>query len=211
VLDAACGVGYGAAMMAEEGKATRVVGLDLSSEAIDQARKRYGQIQNVEFLLGSVEELPFDDSTFDVYTSFETIEHVPHPDRLLCEAVRVLKPDGALLISTPNRTLTNPGTTLEGKPFNRFHLREWSLSEFDKLLREFFPSVELLTQAPFSHKYIRRLTRIGKRSRWLGFRMHQLCKLLLEIAGRFPDCAVRTLKDGYEGEVCVAVCRKSRR
>jgi len=71
VLDAACGVGYGTAMMAEEGKATRVVGLDLSPEAIDQARKGCGQIQNVEFLLGSVEELPFEDSTFDVYTSFD--------------------------------------------------------------------------------------------------------------------------------------------
>ncbi|MGB9619991.1 MAG: class I SAM-dependent methyltransferase [Armatimonadota bacterium] len=120
ILDAACGVGYGCAMMAEEGKAARVVGIDLSAEAIEEARRRYGHIQNIEFRIASVEDLPFEDGVFDVYTSFETIEHVPHPDQLLREAVRVLKPDGVLLISTPNRIVTNPGIPLEGKPFSRF-------------------------------------------------------------------------------------------
>ncbi|WP_347243013.1 hypothetical protein [Thermogutta sp.] len=85
------------------------------------------------------------------------------------------------------------------------------MSEFADLLRQFFPSVELLTQAPFSRRYVRALTRIGKLSHWLGFRTHQLCKVFLELTRRFPDCAVQPLKDGYEGEVCVARCTKRAR
>jgi len=44
----------------------------------------------------------------------------------------------------------------------------------------------MLTQAPFTGRYARFLNRIGKRSPWLGFRLHQACKLMLEIVGRFP-------------------------
>lgn len=208
VLDAACGVGYGSVMMIEHGKAAKVIGMDLSEQAIGEARRRYNSVQNAIFCLGDVENLAFDDNSFDVYTSFETIEHVPHPERLLQEAVRVLKPDGILLISTPNRMVTNPGISITGKPFNKFHLREWSFEEFESLLRQFFRNVEMLTQAPFSKTYVRRLTRIGRIWHWLGFRTHQMCKLLFELTGRFPDCRVQPLKEGFEGEVCVAICRK---
>lgn len=207
ILDAACGVGYGSAMLANEGRAARVIGLDISQEAIVAAREKYGQIPNLEFMLGSVEELPFSDHTFGLYTSFETIEHVPNPRRLLAEAVRVLKPNGILMISTPNRTLTNPAKRIDDRPFNPFHLREWSMAEFESLLREFFPEVQMLTQAPFSLRYVRLLERVGRLSRWLGFRLHQVCKVFLELTRRFPDCSVQPLKPDTVGEVCFAVCR----
>ncbi|MEM4188840.1 MAG: class I SAM-dependent methyltransferase, partial [Candidatus Hadarchaeum sp.] len=207
VLDAACGTGYGSAMLATEGRAARVIGLDISREAIVEASGKYGQIPNLEFMLGSVEDLPFPDDSFDLYTSFETIEHVPNPRKLLAEAVRVLKPGGILLISTPNRTLTNPGKTLGDRPFNRFHLREWSMAEFANLLREFFTDVQMFTQAPFSLRYARLLGRVGRLSHWLGFRLHQVCKVFLELSGRFPDCSVQPLQPATVGEVCFAVCR----
>ncbi|MEM2002864.1 MAG: class I SAM-dependent methyltransferase, partial [Candidatus Methanomethylicaceae archaeon] len=77
VLDAACGPGYGAAMLATEGKAARVVALDISEAAIAGARRKYKAYTNLEFIRGNVEDLPFADHTFDLYASFETIEHVP--------------------------------------------------------------------------------------------------------------------------------------
>ncbi|MEM4218180.1 MAG: hypothetical protein QXZ09_09170, partial [Candidatus Methanomethylicaceae archaeon] len=76
-----------------------------------------------------------------------------NPRKLLAEAVRVLKPGGRLIISTPNRTLTNPGRTISDRPFNPFHLREWDMAEFEALLCEFFPQTQMLTQAPFSQRY----------------------------------------------------------
>ncbi|HEV2773111.1 MAG TPA: class I SAM-dependent methyltransferase [Thermoleophilaceae bacterium] len=108
VLDAACGVGNGAAILAEEG-ARRVVGIDRDAEAILNARARAGEV--AEFMLGDLRALPFEEGSFDVIVCFETIEQVIERDTVLDELGRVLRQDGILLISSPNRetfTLGNP-------------------------------------------------------------------------------------------------------
>jgi SAM-dependent methyltransferase len=140
VLDAGCGTGYGCALLVRRGGARRAVGIDISAEAVDEARSAYGGDERLEFEVGDVTALPLPDSSFDIVTCFETIEHVPGDVQptLLTELARVLRPGGLLLLSSPNRDQYPPG--------NPHHLRELTASELRALLTELFPHVELVRQ-----------------------------------------------------------------
>lgn len=101
VLDAACGTGYGAALLVDQGEAARVIGVDLDPAAADYARRRFGR-STIEFRQASAAATGLPDGSVDLVTSFETIEHVPDPDAVIAEFARVLTPGGRLVISTPN-------------------------------------------------------------------------------------------------------------
>ena len=98
VLDIACGTGYGSQMLSLAG-ASMVVGVDISLLAVEYARKHYHQ-SNVEFVCADAEQFHCTD-LFDVVVSFETIEHVPHPDKFLNRLFSLLAPGGDLLLSLP--------------------------------------------------------------------------------------------------------------
>ena len=102
VLDAACGTGYGTALLAQS--AERVFGIDISKEAISYAESNYSA-KNVNFAVANIEKLPFESDFFDVVVSFETIEHVDtqKQEKFLSEVKRILKKDGIFIISTPNK------------------------------------------------------------------------------------------------------------
>lgn len=136
VLDAASGAGYGCAMLAEAG-ARRVVGIECDEASVRYAGRLYGG-PGVEFVKGDVEAMPFDDRLFDVVVSFETIEHLDHPEAFLAEVARVLVPGGLFVVSTPN----NP----TGVTQNPFHRREYPAREFSALLATHFAAVEMWGQ-----------------------------------------------------------------
>lgn len=103
VLDAACGMGYGAHVLAMRSCASEVVGVDGSEFAVEYARCNYGS-GRVAFEVG---ELPsalggYQSGSFDCILSFETLEHVPDPEALLGEFERLLVPGGRILVSVPN-------------------------------------------------------------------------------------------------------------
>jgi 2-polyprenyl-3-methyl-5-hydroxy-6-metoxy-1,4-benzoquinol methylase len=100
-LDAACGTGYGAALLMEQGGAAGVVGVDIDAETVAYARRRFGR-SGVEFRVCSATETGLADGSIDVVTSFETIEHLERPSELIDEFARVLRPGGRLVLSTPN-------------------------------------------------------------------------------------------------------------
>jgi ubiquinone/menaquinone biosynthesis C-methylase UbiE len=135
VLDAGCGAGYGAEMIAQAG-AIEVVGVDVSEVALELARSTVGAGVTLE--QGDVAALDFDDDSFDIVVCFEVIEHVDDRDRVLDELARVLRPDGLLLISSPNRDRYVPG--------NPHHRHEYVRDELQAALDARFPSARIISQ-----------------------------------------------------------------
>src|SRR4030095_11468436 len=100
VLDIACGEGYGAVLLSQEAKF--VSGVDGDNETILKAKGKY-KAKNLEFRMGKAEDIPFKDAEFDVVTCFETLEHATEHQKIISEFKRVLKPDGLLILSTPDK------------------------------------------------------------------------------------------------------------
>ena len=140
VLDIACGTGYGAYLLSE--KATKVYAFDIDYEAIHWAKTKY-QRENLFYGVESALALPLPDHSVDFVISFETIEHLNEADQIVYmrEIKRVLKEDGILLISTPDRNRTR--LFQDGNPY---HLRELEEREFINLLKQDFSNVELYYQ-----------------------------------------------------------------
>ena len=121
VLDAACGEGYGSALLANE--AQSVIGVDVDPAVVAAASRRYGASANLQFRAASVTKLPLADASVDVVVSFETIEHLEANDQpvMLAEFDRVLAPDGLLVLSSPNRPEYSDARGY-ANPFHRFEL-----------------------------------------------------------------------------------------
>ncbi len=151
VLDAACGEGYGSALLASA--AAHVDGVDVSTEAIAHARQRYGGQDHLAFHEADVTRLPFDDDRFDRIVSFETLEHLEAQDEMLAEFRRVLRPDGVLIVSSPDRA---EYTDRHGND-NPHHVRELYRDELEALLARHFPAVRLYGQKLTFHSAIWRL------------------------------------------------------
>ena len=122
-------------------RCARVVGVDLSEEAIRYAADHYRSV-NQRWLAGSCTQLPFADATFDTVVAFEVIEHLPDWPKLLLEVRRVLKSDGVFLVSTPNKIIYSE-TRGDAGP-NPFHEHEFEYAEFRAALTTFFPHVEIV-------------------------------------------------------------------
>lgn len=134
VLDIACGTGYGSRELCL-GAARRVVGVDISDEAIDYACMQY---RNIEFRVGDISKIDFPENSFDVITCFETIEHVEDHKVSLKELKRVLRLNGVLLISSPNRKVVSPSRSRTDSPANQFHIKEFDTREFISILSNYF-------------------------------------------------------------------------
>lgn len=140
VVDLASGEGYGAAWLAEV--AESVIGIDIDGASVEHARARYAEHHNLKFVLGDIQALPLADSCVDAVTCFEAIEHVENPREVVEEVVRVLRPGGLLLVSTPNKAVYAD----ERDYTNEFHIHEFYLPDLELLLGEYFAERDLLGQ-----------------------------------------------------------------
>ena len=141
VLDAACGAGYGSFILSSE--AQKVIGIDISEEAIEYARKQY-QKDNLIYLVNSIEKIELEDHSVDVIVSFETIEHVDEElqHRFLKQIKRVLKKDGLLIMSTPDREIYSQLVNYQ----NEYHIKEFTKVEYEQFLKSYFAHIHLFTQ-----------------------------------------------------------------
>lgn len=139
VLDVACGEGYGSHLLAKE--ARYVTGVDINAESVEQAQNKYIS-SNLEYVQANALSLAFEAETFDCVISFETLEHLSEHESLLAELTRVLKKDGLLLISTPDKKFYSDETGYQ----NPYHVKELYKNEFENLLAQYFNKVSLLQQ-----------------------------------------------------------------
>lgn len=127
VLDIASGSGYGSLVLA--GSAEKVVGVEVDALSVEYAKKHYIR-SNLTFMVGDGVDIPLEDDTMDAVVTFETIEHIRDYRKFLQEVKRVLKPNGILIISTPNDKEFAEG--------NHFHYHEFTHRELKTLLKKYF-------------------------------------------------------------------------
>ncbi len=134
VLDAGCGVGWGTLLLLQSGAAA-ASGIDLDVEAVENARK---SVPTADIRQGDLAELPWPDETFDLVVCFEAIEHVQRQERVLDELVRVMRPEGILMVSSPNPLVYPAG--------NPFHVHELTPDELKAAVQRRLPHISLLHQ-----------------------------------------------------------------
>jgi ubiquinone/menaquinone biosynthesis C-methylase UbiE len=139
VLDLACGNGYGTALLAR--RARHVWAIDLDAPALQDAASGR-QANNVTFIQGDAEKLPFRNDTMGLIVAMEALEHIRDQERMVREMARVCSPEGLVLISTPNKAVYSDGR----KYVNPFHIRELYFDEFADLLKRHFPYVSIAEQ-----------------------------------------------------------------
>ncbi len=139
VLDIASGEGYGSAMLAN--RADKVIGVDISVEAVEHARKRYNK-ENLEYRVGTCADIPVPDASVDLVVSFETIEHHDQHETMMQEIKRVLRPTGVLLMSTPDKY----HYSVERGYSNQYHVKELDQRELKQLLGNYFKNVTYFGQ-----------------------------------------------------------------
>ncbi|QJC53874.1 class I SAM-dependent methyltransferase [Paenibacillus albicereus] len=139
VLDAGCGTGYGTYELSLN--QLQVLGVDISSEAVEYATKRYAS-SNLRFETQDCSNLELD-IKFDAVVSFEVIEHIQDTDGFLASIKPLLKEKGKLIISTPNKKMYSDA--IEGYE-NPYHVREYYLDEYVELLQRHFSYVRIFTQ-----------------------------------------------------------------
>jgi SAM-dependent methyltransferase len=139
VLDIASGEGYGSRNLAEE--AAHVYGVDIDAEAVAHAGRKYKK-DNLSFQVGSCEAIPLPDASIDVVVSFETIEHHDKHQEMMSEIKRVLRPDGLLIISSPNKHVHQD----INKNINPYHIKELYEDEFKALTNSYFKHCEFFEQ-----------------------------------------------------------------
>lgn len=144
VLDLGCGSGYGAHSLAR--RAGIVIGADVSLTAVDYAIQRF-KLSNLEFMVldaadySIVERLG--EKSFDLIISFDVIEHVEKYFDFLSNCSTLIRPDGIVIVGTPNRA-----ETFDRKlQWNPYHFQEFSAYQLRKILGLYFRDVRLVAQS----------------------------------------------------------------
>lgn len=140
ILDIACGEGYGSNLMSQY--ASFIYGVDIDRVTIEHAKVKYEK-DNLRFIEGSTSRIPMDEDSVDVVVSFETLEHHDEHVKMFEEIKRVLRPNGMLIISTPDKYYYSDIRKYK----NPYHIKELYKSDFIALINNFFTTAQILSQS----------------------------------------------------------------
>lgn len=128
VTDGACGVGYGSNILAQNSNVCLIQSLDISQDALSHAKKFFYS-EKIEFILKNLENDELEIQKADYFISFETIEHLPNPEKYIEKISRNIKEDGLFIGSTPNETIM---------PFIQqnflFHTKHFTVDDLKEIL-----------------------------------------------------------------------------
>jgi SAM-dependent methyltransferase len=207
VVDCACGCGIGSKIFLAAEPAS-FKGFDSEPQAIEDARNTLGSSVQ-QFKVADAIDLPLSDVCTDVFISLETIEHIHDDASFAKEVARILKPGGLFICSTPNRLVTNPGTDIGDRPWNQFHVREYTPDELRALLEPHFIVTQAFGQNPNSDKKVQIMTRVaaifGPR---IAVRINQLWKCRWFLLKRPSRHSVVPAENGLHYEYTVLLCHK---
>lgn len=207
VVDCACGSGIGTLTFADAG-ASEIHAFDLSRTAVTATRARCEGRTNVSVEIADATRLPVEGGIADLYVSFETIEHVGDAGATLREARRVLKAGGTFICSTPNRYVYSPGHGPSSTPWNRFHVREYDVAEFRRVLSAFFSDCTLYGQNRVPRWKSKLMDAIGRAApAKSAVRCNQMLKLPRFLYDRPARHAIEDMRPGNDYEYVIAVCR----
>jgi 2-polyprenyl-3-methyl-5-hydroxy-6-metoxy-1,4-benzoquinol methylase len=163
VLDYGCGTGYGTSFISEY--CAQITGIDISLEAVNYAESHFSapNLSYLQIKPTEIAPLPFSDRFFEVVLSFQVIEHVQDISAYLREIDRVLAPGGRVVIATPDRSARLFSFQ---KPWNMWHLREFTQKQLKDILSEYFSDVSVLQTGGKPEILQTELKRVG-RLKWL--------------------------------------------
>jgi SAM-dependent methyltransferase len=128
VLDAGSGEGYGTGLLTTSFPDAVVAGIDYDTASCAHARATHASPRTAH-VRGLVTALPLVADAADVVVSLQVVEHIWNPDGYVRELVRVCRPGGVVVLSTPNRLTFSPGLGRKERPDNVFHCREFDADE----------------------------------------------------------------------------------
>jgi 2-polyprenyl-3-methyl-5-hydroxy-6-metoxy-1,4-benzoquinol methylase len=135
ILDLGCGTGYGSKYFKE----CSYVGIDINLDAVEFAKKNYGdygEFQRFDIMKYNTS------NKYDFIVIFEVIEHVKSGTKLLNNAIKLLKKNGKLFLSTPNKKITD----LSNKEPNPYHVNEYDYLRFKKQINYLFKDTAIYGQ-----------------------------------------------------------------
>jgi ubiquinone/menaquinone biosynthesis C-methylase UbiE len=116
-------------------KGALVIGTDISEDFIENAKERFPNIPEENFIVMGGDVLNFPDNTFDYVFSFDVLEHIKDTDEHLQEVKRVLKPNGIYGFGTPNKITNIPWEIISSKSLTKWKTYHCSLHTYNQLKR----------------------------------------------------------------------------
>ena len=142
VLDCACGLGYGSAILAAQSSGARFIGVDIDPGSAAYASANFGDQYGIEYVTASATDLSFlEDDSVDLLVSLQSIERLEDYWTFLKEALRVLRPDGRIIASVPNLWVDETGNDP-----NPYHFHAFDYAKFRDTMAEYFLLEERYSQ-----------------------------------------------------------------